>query len=55
MSDALRSAVAAWTAGPTAGERAEIRRLVRLPDREREQLFLTSIENVRRLIGAAGP
>jgi hypothetical protein len=54
VSEALRSAVTAWTTGPTAGERAEIRRLVRLPDREREQIYLTSNQNVRRLIWIAG-
>jgi hypothetical protein len=43
-----------WSACPTAGERAEIRRLVRLSDREREQMYLSSNENVRRLIELAG-
>jgi hypothetical protein len=53
VSDALRSAVDAWSAGPTAAERAEIRRLVRLSDREREEIYLTSNENVGRLIELA--
>jgi hypothetical protein len=53
VSDALRSAVSAWSAGPIAAERAEIRRLVRLSDREREQIYLTSNRNVHRMIELA--
>ena len=55
MSDALRSAVVAWSAGPTAADRVEIRRLVRLSDREREQVYLISNENLLRLIELAAP
>jgi Arc/MetJ-type ribon-helix-helix transcriptional regulator len=55
VSDALRAAVSAWSAGPTVEERAEIRRLVRLSDRQREQVYLASNRNVRRLIELAEP
>ena len=55
VSEALREAVTAWSAGPTAAERVEIRRLVRLPDRERDRIFLASNENVRRLLELAEP
>jgi hypothetical protein len=54
VSDALRSAVGAWSAGPTAAERVEIRRLVRLFDREREEVYLTSNKNVHRMIELSG-
>ena len=53
VSDVLRSAVGAWSAGPTAAERTEIRRLVRLSDREREEVYLASNKNVHRLIELA--
>lgn len=33
----------------TAAEHAEIRRLAKLPDREREAYFLTSLRNIERL------
>ncbi|MEO7664174.1 MAG: hypothetical protein ABIV26_03545 [Candidatus Limnocylindrales bacterium] len=52
MSEAVRAAVEAWAAGPTAAERSEIRRLVQLPDREREAVFLASTANVLRLLEA---
>lgn len=53
MSQAVRLAVAAWSEGPDAAERAEIRRLVRLSDRERERTYLASNENLRRLVERA--
>jgi Arc/MetJ-type ribon-helix-helix transcriptional regulator len=50
VSDAVRSAVTTWAASPTLAERAEIRRLVRLGDVDREAVFLASNANVRRLL-----
>jgi hypothetical protein len=50
VSDAVRVAVEAWVGEPSAVERAEIRRIVRLTDREREALFLASNANLERLL-----
>jgi len=50
VSDAVRWAVEAWASEPSASERAEIRRIVRLADREREAFFLASNANVERLL-----
>jgi hypothetical protein len=50
ISNVVRSVVEAWLAAPTAAELAEIRRIVRLTDRQREALFLTSSANVGRLL-----
>jgi hypothetical protein len=53
LSDAVRDAVTSWSTRPTAAERAEIRRLVRLSDRDREATYLASNANLRRLLGDA--
>lgn len=50
MSDVVRSAVESWVGEQSSAERAEMRRIVRLTDREREALFLASNANVQRLI-----
>ena len=50
LSDAVRSAVTTWAGEPLPAERAELRRIVRLSDREREALFLASNANVQRLL-----
>lgn len=50
VSKAVRAAVEAWAGGPDAAERAEIRRLVKLSDRERETIFLASNANLLRLL-----
>ena len=55
VSEAVRAAVEAWAGGPTPAERAEIRRLVKLSDREREAVFLTSNANLLRLLDARRP
>ena len=54
VSEVVRSAVESWVGSPSAAEQAEIRRIVRLSDRDREALFLTSNANVQRLLGRRG-
>jgi hypothetical protein len=41
--------VTTWVGEPLPAERAELRRIVRLSDREREALYLASNANVQRL------
>jgi hypothetical protein len=50
VSDAVRAAIEAWVGEPSSVERAEIRRVVKLSDREREALFLASNSNLERLL-----
>jgi hypothetical protein len=46
----VRAAVERWASELSVVERADIRRIVQLSDRERESLFLTSNANVERLL-----
>jgi hypothetical protein len=55
ISDAVRAAIEAWVGEPSGAERAEIRRIVKLPDREREALFLSSNANLERLLRGRSP
>jgi CopG antitoxin of type II toxin-antitoxin system len=50
VSESVRAAVERWASELSAVERADLRRIVRLSDRERESLFLTSNANVERLL-----
>jgi hypothetical protein len=50
VSDVVRSAVTSWVGEPSSAERAELRRIARLTDLEREALFLASNANVQRLL-----
>lgn len=55
VSEVVRSALEAWVGEPSGAELAEIRRIVRLSDRDREALFLESNANVQRLLARRGP
>lgn len=54
VSEVIRLAVESLLDEGGPAEREELRRLVRLTDRERERLFLASNANVRRLIARGG-
>lgn len=53
ISEVVRELLEAYAAGGvssvTAADRQEIRRLLRMSDREREDYYLTSLRNVERL------
>lgn len=55
VSDVVRSAVESLVGEQSPAERAELRRIVRLTDREREALFLASNANVQRLLARRTP
>ena len=55
VSDVVRSAVESLVGEVSPVEQAELRRVVRLTDREREALFLASNANVQRLLARSAP